>query len=59
GKRISKEVIKLLKGYFYSANTSDKSHLLAEDMMRELHIIAEIDHLVKKKIPQKVDKIKG
>ncbi|CAG8727576.1 15631_t:CDS:1, partial [Funneliformis mosseae] len=35
------------------------SHLLAEDMMRELHMAAEMRHLAKEKILQKVDTIRG
>ena len=59
GKRIPKEVVELLKGYFHSGNTPGKSHLSAEDMMRELHMAAEMGHLAKEKIPQKVDTIRG
>ena len=59
GKRIPKEVVELLKGYFHSRNTPGKSHLSAEDMMRELHMAAEMGHLAKEKIPQKVDTIRG
>ncbi|CAG8471083.1 2333_t:CDS:2 [Funneliformis caledonium] len=59
GKRIPKEVVKLLKGYFHSENTPGKSHLSAEDMIRELHMAAEMGHLAKEKIPQKVDIIRG
>ncbi|CAG8672709.1 730_t:CDS:2, partial [Funneliformis mosseae] len=59
GKRIPKEVVELMKGYFHSRNTPDKSYLSAEDMMRELHIAVEMGHLAKEKIPQKVDTIRG
>jgi hypothetical protein len=59
GKRISKEVVELLKGYFHSGNVPGKSHLSAEDMMKKLHIAAETGHLDKEKIPQKVDTIRG
>ncbi|CAG8461756.1 5467_t:CDS:2, partial [Funneliformis caledonium] len=58
-KRILKEVVELLKGYFHSGNTPGKSHLSAEDMMRELHMAAEMGHLAKEKILQKVDTIRG
>ncbi|CAG8711610.1 5959_t:CDS:2, partial [Funneliformis mosseae] len=57
-KRISKEVVELLKGYFHSGNIPGKSHLSAEDIIRELHMAAEMGHLVKEKIPQKVNTIR-
>lgn len=59
GKRISKEVVELLKSYFHSGNVPGKSHLSAEDMMKELHMTAEAGHLEKEKIPQKVETIRG
>ncbi|CAG8582492.1 5047_t:CDS:2 [Funneliformis caledonium] len=40
-------------------NASGKSCLSAKDMMKELYIIAEMRHLAKEKIPQKVDTIRG
>ncbi|CAG8440504.1 2380_t:CDS:2 [Funneliformis mosseae] len=40
-------------------NTPGKSHLSAEDMMRELYMAAEMGHLTKEKISQKVDTIRG
>lgn len=59
GKRISKDVVDLLKSYFHSGNIPGKSRLSAEDMMKELHIAAEMGHLAKEKIPGKVETIRG